>query len=294
MLEKIIKNLGTCSKFNREHVLIYFDVTIKIFNVQLFFLIFIFIFKMDFYDSKAAVDAMAALQARIKDLEMGNAKLRKEAAKLRILADEDESRLQEREMSLLQASEKAQKMLEGASETLVELRRIRKENRSLQRELDDLQAQLNDKLETEKKSESVLNALERRKQNSKKLIAEYEALFKEILTPPALEIERVNGIVFNNTVTSSTYSLPAMLQTVVQDLQTLPFPFRTQKLEKKREILTTLLKARDIAARIADEIHELEMKKKDIGTMRRIQAEIDVKAAHYYVITNAMARFRFE
>ena len=250
---------------------------------------------MDFYDSKAAVDAMAALQARIKDLEMGNAKLRKEAAKLRILADEDESRLQEREMSLLQASEKAQKMLEGASETLVELRRIRKENRSLQKELDDLQSQLNEKLETERKSESVLNALERRKQNSKKLIAEYEALFKEILTPPALDLDRVNGIVFNNTtVTSSTYSLPAMLQTVVQEMQTLPFPFRTQKLEKKREILTTLLKARDIAARIADEIHELEMKKKDIGTMRRIQAEIDVKAAHYYVITNAMSRFRFE
>lgn len=250
---------------------------------------------MDFYDSKAAVDAMAALQARIKDLEIGNAKLRKEASRLRIMADEDESKLQERELSLLEASDKAQKMLEGASETLVELRRIKKENRLLQKELDELQEQLNDKIQTEKRSEETISAMDKRRKHAKKLIAEYEALFKEILTPPSLDIQMANGITFNNTtITSSTYSFPAVIQTTVQELQTLPFPFRDQKLDKKRQIMGTLLKARDIAARIADEIHELELKKKDAGTVRRIQAEIDVKASHYYVITQAMSRFRFE
>ena len=137
--------------------------------------------------------------------------------------------------------------------------------------------------------------MEKRKSHAKKLIVEYEALFKEILTPPSLDLEKVDGITFNNTaITASTYSFPAVIQTTIQEIQTLPFPFREQKLEKKRQIMETLLKARDIASRIADEIHELELKKKDIGTMRRIQAEIDVKASHYFVLTQAMSRFRFE
>ena len=248
---------------------------------------------MDFYDSKAAVNAMAALQSRIKELEIGNAKLRKEAARLKVIADEDETKLQEREISLLEASDKAQKMLEGASDTLVELRRIKKENRKLQKELDQLQHTLNIKLQSEKKSADTLNAIENRKKHAKQLISEYETLFKEILTPPELDLPKGTSIPFNHTtITSSTHSLPATLQTVVQILQTIPF--REQKLDKKREILAELLKARDIAARIADEIHDLELQKKDMISVRRIDAEIEVKASHYYLLTQAMSRFRFE
>lgn len=250
---------------------------------------------MDFYDSKAAVDAMAALQARIKELEEGNAKLRKEASRLRVIADEDESKLQERELSLMEASDRAQKMLEGASETLTELRRIKKENRALEKQLNELQDQLSKKVDAERRSANSLATMEKQRKHAKKLIAEYEALFKEILTPPALNLQRIDGVPFNNTaITANTHSLPATLQTVIQIIQTLPFPFRDQKLEKKREIIVELLKARDISARIADEIHELELQKRDMGNSRRIQAEIDVKASHYYLITQAMSRFRFE
>ena len=250
---------------------------------------------MDFYDSKAAVDAMAALQARIKELESGNSKLRKEASRLKVLADQDESEFQDKANSLLELSENAQVMLDSASETLLDLRRIRKENRMLQKEFDDLQNELNVKKDAEKKIDDSITEMEKKKVSAKKLMSEYEALFKEILAPPALDLELAGNVVFNSTtITPSTYSFPATIQTVVQEIQTLPFPFRDQKLDKKRQILSTLLKARDIASKIADEIHELELKTKDVGAMKRLQIEIDAKATHYHIITQAMSRFRFE
>lgn len=250
---------------------------------------------MDYYDSKAAVDAMAALQIRIRELEKGNAALKKECAKLRAVADEDETTLNQREMQLLEASDKAQKMLAGASDTLVELRRIRKENRMLQQQLDNLQKELEDKVKEDKKTEESLNSIETKKNSAKKLIAEYEALFKEILSPPELKLNNNTYIPFNHTTISTvTHSLPATLQQVVQILQSLPFPFRDQKIEKKREIMSSLLYARDIAARLADEIHDLELQKKDSRVSKKIQSEINTKAAHYQLIRSAMSRFKFE
>lgn len=249
---------------------------------------------MDFYDSKAAVDAMAALQNRIRDLEKSNAKLRKETAHLRRIADADESAVTEREASLLEAADKAQKMLEGASETLVELRRIKRENKQLQIQFDELQERLKKKLDIEDKAQNKLTQLSAKRTHAEKLISEYEDLFCEILAPP-FPAGGNGNVPFNNTTISiTTHSLPATLQTCVQMLQTLPYPFREQKLEKKREIIAILLNARDIAYKIAEEIHQLELQKLESGAVRRIQAEIDVKATHLNLLTQAMSRFRFE
>lgn len=250
---------------------------------------------MDFYDSKAAVDAMAALQARIKELEKNNARMRKECAHLRSLTDADEESLNDREASLLSAADKAQKMLEGASQTLLELRKVRRENRQLSSRLDDLQKQLTEKLDLEGRARDSLSKLEAKRTHAEHLISEYEDLFCEILSPPNMHLSGTGNVPFNSTTTAiTTYSLPATLQTAVQMLQALPFPFREQRLEKKREIIGILLNARDIAYKIADEIHQLELQKCETGVLRRIQAEIDVKSSHLALITQAMSRFRFE
>ena len=250
--------------------------------------------QMDFYDSKAAVDAMAALQARIKELERNNARMRKECAHLKKITEVDEDSLNDREASLIAAADKAQKMLEGASETLVELRKVRRENKQLVSRLGDLQKQLSAKLDLEARSKERLEKLESKKDHAENLISEYEDLFCEILSPPNMQLDGTGNVPFNSTTSSiTTFSLPATLQTAVQMLQTLPFPFRDQRLDKKREIIGILLNARDIAYKIADEIHQLELQKCETGVMRRIQAEIDVKTAHLALITQAMARFRF-
>jgi hypothetical protein len=249
---------------------------------------------MDFFDSKAAVDAMAALQARIRELEKNNAKVRKECARLKSVSETEEVGLNERETNLVAAADKAQKVLEGASETLIELRRVRHENKHLQAQLDGLQKQLSEKLDREERTKGSISKLTTRKQNIERLIAEYEALFCEVLSPPNFNLNGSGNVPFNNTTISvTTHSLPATLQTCIQMLQTLPFPFRDQKLEKKREIVAVLLNARDIACKMAEEIHRLEVEKLECGSVRRIQAEIDVKSSHLGLLCQAMSRFRF-
>ena len=249
---------------------------------------------MDFYDSKAAVDAMAALQARIRELEKNNSKIRKECQRLRTIAESDENTLNEREASLMNAADKAKQMLEGASESLVELRKVRHDNRQLQKYLEELQNQLTEKLDQESKAKAKLLRLTDRRDNAEKLLKEYEDLFCEILSPPNVQLNGQGTIPFTSTISVTTHSLPATLQTAVNMLQTLPFPFRDQKLEKKREIISILLNARDIAFKIQEEIHQLELQKLESGSIRRIQAEIDVKSAHLHLLTQAMCRFRFE
>jgi hypothetical protein len=69
---------------------------------------------VNFYDSNAAVDAMKALQDRIKELERNNSKVRKECEHMRALLESDERSLNDRENSLISAADKAQQMLDGA------------------------------------------------------------------------------------------------------------------------------------------------------------------------------------
>lgn len=249
---------------------------------------------VDVSDSKAAVDAMAALQARIRELEAGNARLRRECAKLKESTEKDEASLSEREAAILGAADRAQQMLDGASETLTELRRIKRENRNLRKQLEQMESDLEAKLADDQKKQESIARLNKKRTDSARLIHEFEELFKEILAPPDLHFDELPLIPFNTSVSQNTYSLPATLQTVIHELQTLPTPFRDQKLEKKREIINVLCAARDIAERIAAEIRELRLKQPEEGSVRRIQAELSVKASHFSLITQAMGRFRFE
>jgi hypothetical protein len=237
---------------------------------------------------------MAALQARIRELEQENAKIRKDCAEMRADLDRDVRTLDEREASLLSAAEKAQKMLDGASATLVDLRRVRRENRQLQAGVDDVARDLQVKLELDAKSQEQLSKLLNRRESAERLIAEYEDLFCELLSPPNFALTGQPSVPFNHTTISiTTHSLPATLQTAVQMLQSLPSPFREQKLEKKREIIGILLNARNIAYKMAEEIHELELQMCEGGNLRRIQGDVEVKSNQLALVIQAMTRFRF-
>jgi hypothetical protein len=140
-----------------------------------------------------------------------------------------------------------------------------------------------------------LSKLTRRRENVETFIAEYEALFGELLSPPNFGLSAHASVPFNHTTSSvTTHSLPATLQTCIQMLQTLPVPFRDQKLEKKREIIAISLNGRNFAYKMAQEIDRLELQLYDGGSQRRIQTEIDVKSGHLALVTQGMSRFKFE
>jgi hypothetical protein len=119
-----------------------------------------------------------------------------------------------------------------------------------------------------------------------------EDLICELLSPPICE-GRAQILPFNTVSSEVTHSLPVATQLVVRDLQALPFPFCDQKVETKRTILIHLVNARQIAERMTEELHELQMKAIcGKGSVRRIKSEIDMKVGHLTLLSNAMRHFR--
>lgn len=250
---------------------------------------------MDYFDSKAAVDAMAALQAQIKDLEAKNEQLKFQIQNVKVDKSYNDEELHKKEVALLSAGKRAEEMFNGASESMIELRRLRKINRQIKARVDELQKELSIKLDNQDNFSKSLKKSQENLKNAKALLSEYEDLFCEILAPPDFEGDLNGAIPFNCTTASiTTFSLPATLQTTMRMLQSLPFPFRDQKLDKKREIISILMNARDIAFKLSEEIHQLEIEKRETGNVRRLQGEIDSKTAQLAMITQGINRFRLE
>jgi FtsZ-binding cell division protein ZapB len=247
-----------------------------------------------FDGSRAAVDAMAALQLAIKDMESGNNALRKEATSLRELVKDRESINAQRQQLVSREADKAQKMLESASETLIELRRVRLENRRLQDEYRDLhhKLQLRRDAESHKQqmTENVLSDL----RHKELLESEIETLFALLLSPPEFSFDGRPNVAFNQMIASATsHSMPVTLQAVLHYLQGIPSPFRAQNLNTKREIVRAMAQARDICCKLVEELHHLETSRLAVAAKKRVQADIDSKLAQLYLLSQAMTRFSF-
>jgi FtsZ-binding cell division protein ZapB len=247
-----------------------------------------------FDDSKAAVDAMAALQLRIEDLESRNGALRKEAASLRTLAQERESLNAQRDQLLSREADKTQRMLESASETLIELRRIRLENRQLRDEYADLRRRLQLRRSAEsRKQQTTANVLSDLR-HKELLGSEIEELLGLLLSPPEFSFDGRPNVVFNAMIASVTsHSMPVTLQAVLRHLQSIPSPFRAQRLKTKRDTVRAMAQARAICCKLIEELHELETSRLGVVAKRRVRAEIDGKLAQLYLLSQAMARFSF-
>jgi hypothetical protein len=248
----------------------------------------------DLHDSKAAVDAMAALQLRIEDQESRNSALRKEAASLRALAQERESLNAQREQLLSREADKTQKMLESASETLIELRRLRLENRRLQDEYSDLRRRLQLRRDAKSRRQQATTSVLSDLRHKELLESEIEELFALLLSPPEFSFDGRPNIAFNRTIASATsHSMPVALQAVLRCLQSIPGPFRAQRLRTKREIVREMGQARAICCKLIEEVHGLETSRLGVAAKRRVQAEIDSKLTQLYLLSQAIARFSF-
>lgn len=246
----------------------------------------------DFLDSRAAVEAMAALQEKMKELEAENDGLRKEVVRLRGVVENSENELAEREKAMTREAERAQKMLESAAETLVELRRIRIENRTLESQIDHLELQLRDKMAKEKARQSKIEASLGSARHKELLESELEDLFALLLSPPEYSFDEKMNVKFNPTIKSvTTYSLPANIQTVVQYIQNLPVPFSAQRIGIKKDIVNTLMKGRAICCKLIEDIHKLELSKLSTKATRQVQGDIDAKKAQLFLLMTTISKF---
>jgi chromosome segregation ATPase len=246
------------------------------------------------YDSLAAVHAMGALQDKVKELESENGELRHQVAELRALAEERDSQNAQRDRELTHEAENTQKMLESASETLIELRRIRLENRGLEDELRKLRTRLEAKRQSRSKEREMIEFSMSELKHTESLEVELEDLFALLLSPPEFQFDRRMNVVFNQTIASvTTHSLHATLQTVLNYIQQMRTPFRSQKLAVKREIVQAMVQAKGICCKLIGEIDRLETSKLGIGARKRVQGDIASKTADLYLLSQAMSRFSF-
>ena len=245
----------------------------------------------DFLDSKTAIQAMAALQDKVRDLESETGQLRKKVTRLRAIVDNSQSELAAREEALSNEADKTEKMLESASETLVELRRLRIENRQLELYLNDLEVKLRDKVKREDGKRKKLEASVDDSEHAEFLLSELEDLFALLLSPPEYDFEKKMNVNFIPTIKSiTTYSLPANIQTVIQYLQQLPMPFSAQRTETKREIVKALLKGKAMCCKLIDDIYKLESTKMTPGAQRQAKKTIEAKKSQLYLLITTMSR----
>lgn len=246
----------------------------------------------DFLDSRAAVEAMAALQDRIRELESENGELRKKSVQMRTRLENCENEMAEREEFLSKEADKAQRMLESASETLIELRRIRIENRKLEAQLHQMAGVLQGKMNREERGRRKLEDSLDGAKHTELLESELEDLFSLLLSPPDFEFEERLNVNFAPTIASiTTYSVPITTQTTIRKLQNLPKPFSSQRIEMKKDIIATMISGRMTCCKLIEEIHKLELEKLTPGARRRAQGSIDAKMAQLYLLTQAMSKF---
>jgi hypothetical protein len=201
----------------------------------------------------------------------------------------------ERENLLSEEADHIQKMLESASETLIELRRIRLENRQLEDRLRNLQSRLEQRLNDESKEKQRNDRALLDDRELELLESELTDLFLLLLSAPEFKLDAMKNLTFNHTIASvACHSMPATVQTVIHYLQNLPVPFKIQKLGIKREIIQAMVQARIICGKLMEDIHQLEISRYGVIARRRINGEVEAKATQLRLLCQEMGRFTLD
>jgi chromosome segregation ATPase len=238
-------------------------------------------------------DAIASLQKRVQQLEQDNGSYRREISLLRLKINSATQIQTDNESTLLETADNTIQMLSSATETLKELRRIKHENRILIDEQRLLERKLGTILRKNSDIKTRISLLRTKIAESLTLQHEYDSLVLEVLTPsPLPQRDTKLSITFlHSSVTKETFSFPAKIQMLLQELQSLPSDFGGQRMDVKRRIIDVLAAAKETVDRLRDDIEILQSEA--IGTIaqRRIRPIVEQKLNYIDFITQTMGRF---
>lgn len=250
---------------------------------------------LDLDELKSYSDLISELKDKIKIMQDENMALKKECDRLKDEAREEENNLKNKTQETSNISEKAKKRLDQAKEIIIELNRVKNENKKLETQLEVMCRELSYKFKDNIDKKNAIMSLEERKQVYRHIISDYEDLFSEMFVPPKLISKRKPRVTFVDLQRPFEQDrIPTKIQRIIRTLETLPIPFISQKIEVKREIMQKLAAVGEFANRISEEIHKLEERKVDKIVARRIQAEIDTKTFQYNLIRTAVMKVRMK
>ena len=238
-------------------------------------------------------DAIAALQARVRELEDANGAYRREITLLRLrLSETTRSQTSTEEHMLFQADNTAQ-MLESASEALKDLRQLRRENRMLKDAKQDIEKELGKLLRENSELKAKAAVMSQKTRELTDLEHEYESMILDVLTPaPPGKDVKLNIQFMHSSVAKETHSLPAKLQMLLNQLHRFPTDFSGQRIGMKKQIIEALEDGKEMIDTLNFEIEQLKGNMKGPNRQKRLKPEIDTKMNHIAVLQHTMNRFR--
>jgi hypothetical protein len=229
---------------------------------------------------------LSLLKERARNLEARNARLRRRVQKLRKM-DRDYASVCEKDRRLADViAQRGRMLLENASDVILELRSVTNENQCLRKELDCLRDQLAKGINEDQSFLDRSRWMACKKRKICALIEDYERLLTDICSSP-LDSSLDPPLFSSAAMPLVTHSLPATVQHVVQIIEDLPIRLNSQTLEKRRESMEILGRARCIAVKMAEEINLIS-----IGSRcdRRSQDDIGTKQAYLTLLCRAISK----
>jgi chromosome segregation ATPase len=177
--------------------------------------------------------AIASLQDRVRDLEADNGAYRREIALLRLKINSATQTQTGSESHLHGTADDTVHMLASATETLTELRNVKHENRRLVQDRQSLDRTLGKLLRTNADLKLRISAIRDKISACTDTQLAYDSLILDVLTPTRFPKRDVRASItyLHSSTTKATFSFPAKIQMLLQDLQTLPADFSAQRVD---------------------------------------------------------------
>lgn len=244
--------------------------------------------------SRAAVAAIAALQQRVRDLEIQSDRLEDERSEL---TREMQTRLTTRairEKAMDDATDRARQMLSSASTALIQIREARAETAHLKKQIEEMERLIQTQGAKAKRSAARYRGSKQGISGLWQKLAEYEQLLNDVLVPPPQAAHlSVEEIALISTCENDPEILPPVLAKALAALQERPKEFGTQTIVEKRRTVQALTTAKATVADLTARIKNLQYQKFASSEPRKFEAEIRRLATHRLILSNEMQKFTF-
>jgi DNA-binding transcriptional MerR regulator len=245
--------------------------------------------------SQAAVNAIAALQRKVKALQDEGATL---AAEKALLEEESRTRraaFEEHELALREATAKAEQMLKDVAAAVQENEEAFDENRRLKSEIGSLEKDIRAERSAERSLKGSAKQLRAQASRLSTLVDEYECLLAQFLGLPPhrsfLTDDEVTAILSRRD--NPDLILPEF-GPILSELGQMPPDISSQDMTTKEETAHALAHAMSAVTDLNSHIRCIELQMSDPSAPKQDQAEIHRLSSTMVLISDVIIQFHFD
>ena len=243
--------------------------------------------------SRAAIAAIAALQARVRDLEKEQSKIKSEINSYKSQISTRDQMDQQKNMLINEATTKAKQMLNYFTECNHDKVVARDENKRLKRKISKARKSISsfDPEEYDKKKK-YQQSIKTELSNTLQKVSDYEILLGEYVKPVPSNCSP-EGALMLAVCDGDASLLPQPHRMVLENLQKLPKDFKKQTLEQKRDTIQLMTIAKNYTRELSKQIKDCEKDMVANKEPERFDSEVKKLAAQHLLISTEMNKFNF-